>query len=329
MGCWQGRQHVQFCSDQGESRLPDCIAAGDVLGGLMALKSMTGFARSDGHYGPVSWHWEMRTVNGRGLDIRLRLPQGYEELEFPVRDICKKRLGRGNCTATLNVTRETGVAAARLKEEVFKQIVEAAERAQKLSKMAPPTLDGLLAMRGVIEFAEEEEDETEVQARLDAILTDFGNVLDGIEAAREGEGAHLAKEIGALVSEVEELVASIEKSPARSPEAIAAKLQEQLARLLNEAPQLDEQRVYQEAVLLAAKADVEEEIARLKAHVSAARDLLKSQGPVGRKLEFLTQEFNREANTICSKSNDTAITQAGLALKAAIDRMREQVQNIE
>ena len=153
--------------------------------------------------------------------------------------------------------------------------------------------------------------------------------MDGVRQARCDEGSHLAAAIGALLTEVETLVETIERAPARTPEAIAKRLREQVARLLEEASSLDEQRLHQEAVLLAAKADVEEEIARLKAHIAAARDLLSADEPVGRRFEFLTQEFNREANTICSKSNDTEITQAGLALKAAIDRLREQAQNIE
>lgn len=295
----------------------------------MTLKSMTGFARSDGRHGPHSWHWEVRTVNGRGLDVRLRMPAGYDSIEQAVRDTCKKRLARGNCSLTLTVQRDSGETAARLNEDVFKQVVRAAEQAQGLVDAAPPTLDGLLSMRGVIEFTEAEEDESEQKARADAVLADFGHVVDNLIEARMAEGQHLAKEVSAQVDEVEGLVGTIEKSPSREPEAISKRLQEQITRLLGETSQLDEQRLHQEAVFLAAKADVEEELARLKAHVAAARDLLESTQPVGRKFDFLTQEFNREANTICSKSNAPDITTAGLALKAVIDRMREQVQNIE
>lgn len=295
----------------------------------MALKSMTGFARSDGRHGLHSWHWEARAVNGRGLDVRLRMPAGYEPIEQAVRDACKKRLARGNCSLTLSVQRDSGQTAARLNEDIFKQVVEAAEQARALVDAAPPTLDGLLSMRGVIEFTEAEEDESEQKAKLDAVLADFSSVLDSLIEARITEGEHLAKEISGQVDDVENLIGKIEKSPSREPDAIRKRLEEQIAQLLGEASQLDEQRLHQEAVLMAAKADVEEELARLKAHVAAARDLLESAEPVGRKFDFLTQEFNREANTICSKSNAPDITTAGLALKAVIDRIREQVQNIE
>ena len=178
-------------------------------------------------------------------------------------------------------------------------------------------------------ITEADEDESELKARLDAILSDFDSVLDRLVEARITEGEHLTKEIAGHVDEVERLVAIIEKSPAREPDAIKKRLSEQITQLLGEAPQLDEQRLHQEAVLQAAKADVEEELARLKAHVAAARKLLEKTEPVGRKFDFLTQEFNREANTICSKSNASDITTAGLELKAVIDRIREQVQNIE
>jgi len=208
-------------------------------------------------------------------------------------------------------------------------VVRAADQARGLVDAAPPTLDGLLSMRGVIEFTEAEEDESEQKARLDAVLADFESVADNLIEARMAEGQHLAKEISGQVDEIERLVGAIEKSPSREPDAINKRLQEKITRLLGETSQLDEQRLHQEAVLMAVKADVEEELARLKAHVAAARDLLESTQPAGRKFDFLTQEFNREANTICSKSNAPDITTEGLALKAVIDRMREQVQNIE
>lgn len=295
----------------------------------MNVRSMTGFGRCDGHRGAYSWHWEMRTVNGRSLDVRLRLPQGLEGLEQPVRDACKKKLARGNCTISLSVTHESGAVSARLNEDMFRQVMKASERAAKIADAPSPSLDGLLSMRGVIEFTDEDEEEEEREARFAEMLRDFGHVLDAVSDCRSEEGSHLAGEIKKLLSEIEELVTAIETAPARTPEAIATRLREQLDRLFKEAPSIDEQRLFQEAAMLAAKADVEEEIARLKAHVAAAKELLSGEEPIGRKFEFLTQEFNREANTICSKSNDASITQSGLALKAAIDRMREQVQNIE
>jgi len=296
---------------------------------IMGLTSMTGFGRIDGHHGTCSWHWEMRTVNGRGLDVRLRLPQGFEELEIPVRETCKKKLSRGNCNITLAVAFDSGVASVRLNEDMFRQVGQVAEQAAKIMNAPLPGLDGLLSMRGVIEYNELEEGDDEREVRMAKMQSDFVKVIDGVSATRADEGERLSEAITALLAEIEECVNEVEQSPARTPEAIGNRLRKQLDRLLSEPSQIDEQRVFQEAAILAAKADVEEEIARLKAHVFAAKDLLKASEPVGRKFDFLTQEFNREANTICSKSNDTSITQSGLALKAAIDRMREQVQNIE
>lgn len=295
----------------------------------MGINSMTGFGRGDGHDERCSWHWEMRCVNGRGLDVRTRLPQGCESLETPIREACKARFGRGNCSVALTVTRESSTTGVRLNEDIFRQVAAIASRAAEIANSPPPSLDGLLAMRGVIEFAEEEEGEQEREARLEAIMKSFGSVLDGVARSRAEEGQRLSLELASLLKEIAELVGTIESSPARTSDAISARLREQLTRLFDEAPSLDEERVFQEAALIAAKVDIEEELARLKAHIAAASDLLSSNEPVGRKFEFLTQEFNREANTICSKSNDTDITRGGLALKAAIDRMREQVQNIE
>lgn len=295
----------------------------------MTLKSMTGFARSDGGSGPLVWHWEVRTVNGRGFDMRLRLPSGYEALEQKARDIGKKALSRGNCSASLSVKQTAGATRIALNEEVFRQVAEAANAARRLIEAPPPSLDGLLAIKGVMEFSEDDPDEDELEARHEAMIGDFQTAIDAVVQSRHAEGARLAEVISAQVDEIEALTARIEAAPGRSPEAIRARLAEQLERLLADSAELDPQRLHQEAALLAAKADIQEEVERLKAHVAAARDLIASNEPVGRKLEFLSQEFNREANTICSKANDTEISQGGLAMKAVIDQFREQVQNIE
>ncbi len=293
------------------------------------LKSMTGFARCDGAQGPIGWHWEVRSVNGRGLDVRLRLPVGYEGLEQRVRDACKAAFTRGNCQISLAVQRELGAAQIRLNEAALAQVAAAVARAQQLVEAAPPQLDGLLAIRGVLEAAEAEPDETQRAALSEAMLKTLETALTQVNEMRAAEGARLATAIAGHIDEVAQLVDKIASSPARTPEAIRTRLQEQIKRLLDEAPRLDEQRLYQEAVLLAAKADVHEELDRLRAHVAAARELLEAHEPVGRQFEFLAQEFNREANTICSKSNDVEISRAGLAMKAIIDKLREQVQNIE
>lgn len=295
--------------------------------GLAMLKSMTGFARCDGALGPVGWHWEIRAVNGRGLDIRLRLPPGCDALEPLAREACKVRLARGNIAMTLTVRREAGATELRLNEAALIQVSAAIARARELVEAGPPSVDGLLTIRGVLEVGDVENEAT--PERDAAILRDLNEALDLLIEARSTEGARLTDVIGAHLTEIEGLVGEAESAPARAPEAIRDRLRENIGRLLGEFPQLDEQRLHQEAVLLAARADIAEEIDRLKAHLAAARDLLAADAPVGRRLEFLAQEFNRESNTICAKANDPDLSQTGLALKAAVDRLREQVQNIE
>ena len=293
----------------------------------MTLKSMTGFARTDGALGLVRWHWEVRSVNGRGLDFRFRLPPGLDQLEPRLREAVQRKISRGSVNATLNLQREASTAAIRLNEAALQQVVAAVDRAATLIGSARPPLEALLAVRGVLEVAEAEDAGGEDLMK--ALLSSFAGTLDALIAARRLEGARLADVLTAQVFEIERLTAAVTASPARATEAIARRLAEQVARLVDAAPALDPVRLHQEAVLLATRADVEEEIKRLGAHVAAARDLIATTEPAGRKLEFLAQEFNREANTLCSKANDPEITRHGLALKAVIDQLREQVQNIE
>ena len=295
----------------------------------MALKSMTGFSRRDGGQGDLTWYWELRTVNGRGLDVRLRLPQGYDAIEPKVREALKTRLARGSCQVVLTVRRPDGAAEIKLNDAAFAQVVQAVSKAGGMIDAAPPSIDRLLSIKGVLEFVEPEEDEDAVARQHEAMLADLDAAIDGAIAARAQEGQRLEQAISGHVDEIERLSAAVEAAPGRTPEAIGQRLREQVARLMESGAQLDEQRLHQEAVLLAARADVREEIDRLNAHVAAARELLAAEEPVGRRLEFLAQEFNREANTICSKSVDPQLTRDGLALKAVIDRVREQVQNIE
>jgi len=290
---------------------------------------MTAFARSDGVLGPVSWHWEVRSVNGRGLDIRLRLPPGYEGLELRIREAVARRVTRGSLSINLAVRRSEGETQLRLNEGALRQVLAALERIQSRIASAPPRAEALLAIKGVLEAIEPEESEAEAEARAGAMLEGLGAALDRLVLARQAEGAHLAAALQAQLATVERLVAALEASPARTPEAIRQRLKEQIARLLETGVALDEGRLYQEAALLATRADVAEELKRLSAHVAAARELLASSEPAGRRLDFLAQEFNREANTVCSKSIDPETTRAGLELKAVIDQMREQVQNIE
>ena len=295
----------------------------------MTLTSMTGFARCDGEYGRLTWHWEVRTVNAKGLDVRVRLPQGFESIEQRVRETCRKKLSRGSCFVALSVSRDTGSAEIRLNETALREAANAARMAAELIDADPPRLDGLLGIKGVLEISEPEEDDEERQRQRDAIVKDLEQALDLVIEARRGEGARLSQVIQDDLAEVSRLVGIVENAPARSADAIRARLAEQVEKLLESSSTFDADRLHQEAVMIAAKVDIQEEIERLKAHVEAANDLVASKDAVGRRLDFLMQEFNREANTICSKSNDTEISHAGLELKAVIDRLREQVQNIE
>jgi uncharacterized protein (TIGR00255 family) len=295
----------------------------------MSLKSMTGFGRSAGVHGETSWHWEARSVNGRGLELRFRMPSGLEGLEIKARSLAQEMLARGNCTLNLMLRREAGELAIRLNEAALSQALAAAERAQALTHKEAPRLDTLLAMRGVVEVVEGVESE-EARAKLEAVLLQgLASALDQLVAGRKAEGARLAGVITNQLDQIASLVKRASDASARQPAAILQRLTEQVTRLTETGAGLDPERLHQEALLLAAKADIQEELDRLRSHVTAAKDLLGQEQPVGRMLEFLAQEFNREANTLCSKASDIEISRAGLELKSVIDQLREQVQNIE
>jgi uncharacterized protein (TIGR00255 family) len=295
----------------------------------MTLSSMTGFARSEGSNAGASWHWEVRSVNGRGLELRLRLPPGFEVLEPRVREAAGRRLARGSIAISLNVQRDTTVSQIRLNEAVLGQVLSAIERIRGSGEFERPRPDTILGLRGVLEIAEREEDETQTAVQHNAVMGSFDRALDGLIEARAAEGRRLEPVLLSQLASIELVTDKVAKAPARSPEAIRARLKEQLGRLLDADPSLDETRLYQEAALLAQRADVDEELDRLRAHVAAARELIASSRPVGRKLDFLAQEFNREANTVCSKSNDVELTNIGLELKTVVEQFREQVQNLE
>ena len=295
----------------------------------MGLSSMTGFARSDGSLSGARWAWELRSVNGKGLDIRLRLPPGHDGVEPRARELFAARLSRGNLQATLTVEADSTTQRIKINESVLDEVVRAMERIGGRLQVQPPTLDGILSIRGVVEVADAEPDEAARAAFDDAVLTGLDAALSGLIAMRAREGTALGNVLTLRIDEIERLVREAEESPARAPETIRERLAEQIALLLDAAPALDPDRLHQEAVLLAAKADIREEIDRLNAHIAAARTLLADGGPVGRRLDFLAQEFNREVNTLCAKSNDRALTATGLAMKAVVDQLREQIQNLE
>ena len=295
----------------------------------MALESMTGFARALLEDEAATVYWELRSVNGRGLETRLRLPPGHERLEQPVRQRITQRFSRGNIQASLTVTREADLRRPVVDEEFLFQLARLARRLHEEHGAAPARADGLLALRGVLETPDAVADE-ETRERLDALaLAALDMALEDLAAARQVEGASLGAILERQIAEIEALALQAEADPSREPVSIRARLEEQLRLLKDAAPEFDEARLYQEAAFLATKADIREEIDRLKTHVASARTLLAAGGPVGRKLDFLAQEFNREANTLCSKSNASSLTAIGLELKAAIDRFREQLQNLE
>ncbi len=295
----------------------------------MPLSSMTGFARSEGSGSGMIWSWELRSVNGKGLEIRLRLPPGLDHIEQRVRERVSGRLARGNFQANLTVRRDVSEPGLRVNEAALDAAIAAARLVAERVEATPPSVDGLLSIRGVLETVEAEEDEASRAATAETLLAGLDRALDDLVAARLQEGAALCAVLAQRIDEIERLTAAAEASPARTAEAIRARLAEQMAALLDAAPQLDPQRLHQEAALIATRADIREELDRLQAHVAAARGLLDKGGPVGRRLDFLAQEFNREVNTVCAKSNDAGLTAIGLDLKAVVDQLREQIQNLE
>jgi len=295
----------------------------------MTLHSMTGFARTDGTLDGAAWHWELRSVNNRGLDLRLRLPPGYERIEPTIRERTAKAISRGSINASLSLTRRARPVDVRVNQEALDRVLAIATHLAREIGAEKPRVEALLGLKGVLDAAEEGDDGEGQAAEQAAILADFDTALASLVAARADEGRRLAEIVGQHVDEIERLTARVAGSPARSVETIKARLAEQVSRLLDTSTGLDPARLHQEAVLLATRADVEEELKRLKAHVEAARVLFRSAGPIGRKLDFLAQECNREANTLTSKAADEEIAHAGLALKVVVDQLREQVQNIE
>ncbi|HWZ08996.1 MAG TPA: YicC/YloC family endoribonuclease [Bradyrhizobium sp.] len=295
----------------------------------MALSSMTGFARSHGASGPYTFEWELKSVNAKGLDLRLRLPQGWDELEAFAKKRAGEILSRGTVYANLNVKRTSSASTVRVNEEVLASIVKVAGAlAGKLDAVAP-SIDGLLAIKGVIEIVEPESDEAEDKVARDAAAAAFDQALRDLVDMRRREGVSLGQILSQRIDEIERLAGRAEAAPGRKPDAIRARLAEQVAALLESSDRFDPDRLNQEALLVATKADIREELDRIASHVSQAREMIARGGPVGRRLDFLAQEFHREVNTCCSKSNDIELTNTGLELKSVVEQFREQVQNLE
>jgi uncharacterized protein (TIGR00255 family) len=290
---------------------------------------MTGFARAEGQHDGLGWAWELKSVNGRGLDIRTRAPQGFEGLEPLARQKLGEALKRGNVNVSLIVERRAGEAGIRINRAVLDQVLALQAELAGRVDAAPPRLESLLAVRGVVEAGEADADEEARAARDADILAGLEQAVQALVASRLEEGARLAAMLTGHLDRIEALTGQARALGSVQPEALKARLRQQVLELLDASPALNEDRLAQEAALLATKADIREELDRLVAHVHAATDLLDAGGPVGRRLDFLAQEFNREANTLCSKSNGTELTAIGLELKTVIDQMREQIQNLE
>lgn len=295
----------------------------------MALSSMTGFARGHGVAGPYAWSWEIKSVNAKGLDLRLRLPPGWDAVEVPVRARATEKLSRGTVYANLTVERKGVAPTVKVNEPVLNAVLATLHTLTGRVEARAPSLDGILALKGVIEVTEEDESEEDHRAAETAIIKGFEQALAALVAMRQEEGATLGRLLSTRLTEIAALAARAEAAPGRKPEAIKARLAEQVATLLSASQRFDSDRLYQEAIMLATKADIREELDRLASHVAQAQKMLADGLPAGRRLDFLAQELNRESNTLTAKANDVELTNIGLQLKSVVEQFREQVQNLE
>ncbi len=295
----------------------------------MRVASMTGFSRTQGAVGPWSYAWELKSVNSKGLDIRLRLPPVFDSLEIKARQAIAARLTRGAITINLTAKRVDEAASVQINRLILDRLLSALAQTPLPENLRPASLDGLLALPGVIEVIQPQEDET-LRNQVEAdILSALEQALDALVAARHAEGEALRQILSLRLAHIRQLTQNADAHPARQTDAIRARLIQNLAKLVENVEGLDQARLHQEAVLLAVKSDIREELDRLKAHVDSVNELLATGGPIGRRLDFLAQELGRESNTLCAKSNDPALTAIGLDLKIEVEQFREQVQNIE
>jgi uncharacterized protein (TIGR00255 family) len=295
----------------------------------MPLSSMTGFARSQGTSGLYVWAWELKSVNAKGFDLRIRTPAGWDAVDVMVRTRAAEVLARGTVYATLSVERQGTASAVKINEPVLNAVLATLRSLEGKIDATPPSLDGILGLKGVLEVADADEREDDRRAAETAIIAGFGNALRGLSDMRRQEGAALGQVLVARLADMAALGARADAAPGRRPEAIRARLNEQIAILLETSERFDPDRLHQEAILIATKADVREELDRLASHIGQAEKLIGQGGPVGRRLDFLSQELNREVNTLCAKANDVELTNIGLELKNVVEQFREQVQNLE
>ncbi len=293
----------------------------------MSISSMTGFARLDGAADGYSWAWEVKSVNARGLDLRFRLPPGLDGLEAAARGAAGRKFSRGNLSVNLTLQRPDLPPRIDINRDVLDSVLQLV---REYRGDAAPDIETLLSVRGVIEVAEGEgDDEDAAERRQNAIYGDFERLLDALGKARDEEGARLEAIVTDHLDRIDVLTADAAGLASMQPEKRSERLREQVAELLGDEATISEERLAQEIALIVARGDVREELDRLAAHVASARELIEEGGAVGRRLDFLCQELNREANTLCSKSSDLELTRIGLDLKASIERFREQIQNVE
>jgi len=290
---------------------------------------MTGFARVSGQWQTYHWVWELKSVNGRNLDIRGRMPYGYEALDMLVRNILKKNLSRGSINVNLQVKNDAEGVNFTINQPMLDALTEVAVETSSNHHLPQPTIGSLLAIKDVIQYGGDGEDEALLKTRNEALENSFLEAVEALKTSRAEEGAAMQSALGVILDEIESHVGSATEIAAILPDQLKIRFQEKVDTLLGDVKELDADRLAQEVVLLATKADIKEELDRLNAHIEAARAYLTAKKPIGRKLDFLIQEFNREANTLCSKAADIKLTEIGLNLKTAIDQFREQVQNIE
>lgn len=289
---------------------------------------MTGFARAEGALDGIAWAWELRSVNGRTLDLRFRLPNGWDSLEAVWRDLAGKTLKRGNVTANLTLKRQSETRLE-LDPAALEQVLKiATDLHRRIPNSPPPSADALLSLPGILRQAHTDQQEEKAIAAGD-VQAGFMAALADLVVSRRAEGERLGVVLQRQLGEIAALCESAAVHAAGQPAAQRARMLENLHTLLRETPNLSEERIAQEVAVLASRSDVREELDRLSSHIAAAHDLMGEAVNIGRKLDFLIQEFNREANTLCSKSATAALTATGLKLKAAIEQLREQVQNIE
>ncbi len=297
----------------------------------MTIRSMTGFARAQGQAAGAVWSWELKSVNAKGFDLRIRLPPGLDFVEAEARRMIGTVIGRGTVHAALDLNRPATVADIKINEPLLRALAGKLSNAAVATGLAPPSMDALLGVRGVVETVEQDASPETAEALSTAILVSLEEAVIGLCGMREREGDALQAILSERIKSIGKLAKQADQLPSRSPEAVRMRLQRQIEDLLGaaSAEQLDGQRLHQEAMMIAVKADIREELDRLAAHVSQVSELLNRGGAIGRRLDFLAQELSRETNTLCAKSNDMALTTIGIDLKTLVEQLREQVQNVE